>query len=119
MNRRIFLEQALGVIGVGVIPASYDSRTISVNMVEEEHGITSILLTEHGDADYCIVEAFYRTTIEGVHLFLHKEATAPLMKGMATVAEIGLPIVDIAALRVKELKLLNQSEFGDIGKERK
>jgi hypothetical protein len=118
MDRRTFLRDALGttgMMGVGYLGGqrSFESATISVQLVEEIHGTTSALLTEHGEADYCIVEAFYWTKVNGVRLLLHDEKTTPLPRGAATAVDIPMAMADIAFLRVKELKLLNQSEFGD------
>jgi hypothetical protein len=110
MDRRSFVK--LGAAAV-MMPSSYDSPTISVTLAEETHGITAVLLTEHGDADYCVVEAFYWKVVNNVRLLLHKETTAALAMGLAAVAEIPLPLVDIVFLRVRELKTLNQTQFGD------
>jgi hypothetical protein len=121
MDRRSFVQGAAAV-AVRVTNMefdggrSYDSATVSVQLAEEQPGITSVLLTEHGDADYCIVEAFYWTALNGVRVLLHKEATTPLGKGTAAAADIALPVTSIVFLRIRELKLLTQSEFGDVPK---
>ena len=124
MNRRHFLKQAMAATAVGaVVPKtvsattrSYQSPTISIEMMELERGVTDLHITEHGDADYVIVEAFYWTTIQGQRAILHKEATTPLAKGHTFGASVPLPVDSIVFLRVRELQVLKQSEFGDVPK---
>ena len=126
MNRRDFARQVLGIAAMGAaLPKvmweqphkdagdrSYNAATISVRLVEEEPGSTSVYLTEHGDADEVIVQAFYWSTLNNQRILLHKEATAPLVKGTIVAANLPMTLAGIVFLRVKELKLLNQSEFG-------
>jgi hypothetical protein len=124
MDRRSVLKQVAAAAAMGAVAPqanpeqpdvrSYDSATISVRLMEEQKGITSVVLTEHGDADQVIVEAFYWTTVEGHRLLLHRETTAPLVKGVAVGASLPMPVTSIAFLRVKEMKLLTQSEFGKV-----
>jgi len=126
MDRRNFGKQVLAVAaGAAASDAmseqppdkrSYESATISVQLLEERPGVTSVILAEHGDADQVIVEAFYWTTYRGLRVMLHKEATAPVSKGVMTAAELQMPVTSIVFLRVKELKMLGQSEFGDVPK---
>jgi hypothetical protein len=103
---------AIYILGQSDGERSFDSATISVRLAEEVPGMTSVLLTEHGDADEAIVLAFFWATLKGLKLLLHKETTAPLVKGTVVQADLPMPIKSIAFLRVKELKLLHQSEFG-------
>jgi hypothetical protein len=133
MNRRDLVKQVLGTAVVVVVPMtvlgddmhSYNSATISMRMVEEQPGITSLYLLEHGDADYVVVEAFYWTTIiirpgengqeKGEQrVLLHKETTAPLSKGIYCAADLAMPLASIVFLRVKEMNLLKQTEFGEM-----
>ena len=128
MNRRGFAKQVLGIAAMGAaLPKvvweqpledasnrSYESATLSVRLLEEEPGRTSVYLTEHGDADYAIVDAFYWSTFEDQRLLLHKETTAPLVKGAIVGADLPMTVASIVFLRVYELKLLSQSEFGKV-----
>jgi hypothetical protein len=115
MDRRSFIQGAVVTALSAANPGgrSYDSKTISVRLEESQPGFTSALLTEHGDADYGIIEAFYWATLDGKRLLLHKEATAPLVQGIMVGADIALPVTSIVFLRIKELRLLTQAEFGD------
>jgi hypothetical protein len=123
MDRREFLILSAGAVMVPEVQAqppnerSYDSATISVRLVEDQPGVTSLILTEHGDATYVLVEAFYWTTqkINGrdVRLLLHKETTTPLFKGANMATDLPMTLASIVFLRVKEMNLLKQTEFGE------
>jgi hypothetical protein len=131
MQRRDFLKQAVATAAIaGIAPQaladngrSYESPTLSVQLVEETPGATTVRLTEHGEADQAVVEAFYWTTVRlnGVaneqHVMLHKEATIQLVSGSTVETDILMPLADIVFIRVKEMKLLNQSEFGKVPSE--
>jgi hypothetical protein len=128
MDRRGFAKQVLGIAAMGaVLPKvvweqrleergdhSYSSATISVRLLEEQPGRTSVYLTEHGDADYAIVDAFYWSTFDNQRILLHKETTAPLVKESTVGADLPMTVASIVFLRVYELKLLSQSEFGKV-----
>jgi hypothetical protein len=127
MGRRDFVKLAGGAVaGAAVLKSvpgqqlnerSYDSATISIRLVEDQPGVTSLILTEHGDATYVLVEAFYWTTqkINGrdVRLLLHKETTTPLSKGANMMTDLPMTLASIVFLRVKEMSLLKQTEFGE------
>ena len=126
MQRRDFIKQVTAIAALGgIVPKvmadnerSYNSGTIAVRLVEQSSGVTSVFLTEHGDADQAIIEAFYYTTVRLSHdagetrVMLHKEATTPIGKGMTVATELMMPIASIEFIRVKEMKMLKQSEFG-------
>ena len=129
MKRRNFIKQtaaALGAIvvadatlGQSVTERSYDSATLSIKLVEEVPGVTSLYMMEHGDADQVAIEAFYWTMLGQQRLMLHKETTAPLVKEMTVGADLPMPVTSIVFLRVREMKLLRQSEFGRTPEEKK
>jgi hypothetical protein len=131
MQRREFIKQAVATAALAEIAPqlmgdmsdterSYSSPTISVRLAKEvdRPDFTAVYLTEHEDADQVIIEAFYWATdrLGGAEqrLMHHKEATAPLVKGVTVAANLMMPIASIVFIRVKEMKLLNQSEFGDV-----
>lgn len=94
----------------------YESKTISIRLVPDEHGRTAVFLREYGDSDTVIIEAFYYTDSTYGRLLLHKEATSLLAKGVDVGTDIDLPLDKIELIRVKELKLKKQSEFGKVRK---
>jgi anaerobic selenocysteine-containing dehydrogenase len=122
MQRRDFLKQAAATtaavaITPGASEQSYESATISVLLREEKPGVSSIYLTEHGDADEVVIQAFYWTTIPypaQTRIMLHAEATTMLVKGATVATELLLPLANIVFIRVKEMRMLNQSEFGQV-----
>jgi hypothetical protein len=131
MQRRDFMKQASMAAAAGLIAPqaiadnarSYKSDTISVLLAEGgAPGVTSVYLTEHGDADQAIIEAFYWADVRlfssesEQRLMRHKEATTTLQKGTTVAADLLMPIADIVFVRVTESKILNQAEFGDVPK---
>jgi len=95
---------------------SYELGTVLVQLAEETPDVTSVYLTEHGDADQAIIEAFYWTSVPGVkqRIMLHKEATTQLVKEVTVGTELQMPMASIVYLRLKEMKILNRSEFGGL-----
>jgi hypothetical protein len=126
MNRRSFI-QVVGVAAAGAIMPkgmagqaldsagrSFDTTSISVRLTQEQPGTTSVYLTEYGEADQVVIEAFYWASYQNQRILLHKEATAPLVKGGTVGASLLMPLDIIVFIRVKEMKLLGQSEFGKV-----
>jgi hypothetical protein len=97
--------------GAQHVERTYNDKTLTIHMVGEGDS-TSLYLTEHGAADYLYIEAFYYTDIKGQRLMLHKEVTTPVTKGDSWGIDVPLPIEKIEFLRVREMHLLTQSEFG-------
>lgn len=91
----------------------YSSPTLSVELQQGASGAnTAIFLTEHADANEVIIEAFYYTDYKGQRVMLHKEATTFMQKGITVAADVPLNLDDIEFIRVREMKLLTESEFG-------
>lgn len=91
---------------------SYKSDTVEVHLIEGGPHASAIDLLERGDADFIVVYVFYYDTFEGQKILLHKETTTPVLKGLTVSTDIPLPMKDVAFIRVHELKLLNQNDFG-------
>lgn len=98
---------------------AYDSNTIHVIMLQPRtkgsETQTEIYLTEKGDANYAIVEAFYYTTVaidgKPTRLMLHKEATTTVGKNAVWGTSVDIPLDKIEIIRVKELRLNFEREF--------
>jgi hypothetical protein len=121
MDRRDFVKQVLattaaGVAAVHAVNASptrtYESKTISIALEQGGPEQTLLYLTEHGDADYVIVEAFYWTTFRGMRVMLHKDTMTQVVKGTTSGADLPMNVDSIVFLRVRETKTLQLNDFG-------
>jgi hypothetical protein len=125
IDRRAFGQKMLCLAAAGIwqidglasdATRSYHSSTLSLDMEQGDAGQTLFYLTEHGDADYVLIEAFYWYSGDKRvgKIMMHRDTYAPLIKETAVGTGILLDMKDIVFLRVREMKMLKESQFGQV-----
>lgn len=90
----------------------YVSPTVEIQLIKTHPRVTTALILETGDANEVLVTVFYRTTYMGQSVLLGKDVETEVTKMNTWGVDFPVKIEDIEFIRVKEMKLLGNQDFG-------